>query len=127
MSDIKIVDQNQEEVVNEVTEIATPPEIEQDGVMLREQVAKILFDFNPSEMASYKDKLTTLIDYAKLKTDDHSPDGIKWALRQLGMKLGTPPLGEKLINYLHVYAKLYLQGRRIDEAKQRYLRGERDE
>ena len=125
MSDITIVDENNEPI-EQAKEIATPPVVEQDGVMLREQVAKILFDFNPSEMASYKDKLNTLIDYAKLKTDDHSPDGIKWALRQLGMKLGTPPLGEKLINYLHVYAKLYLQGRRIEEAKNRYLRGEVD-
>lgn len=124
--DIKIVDQNQKEVINEVKEISTPPEIEQEGVMLREQVGKTLFDFKPSEMASYKDKLNVLIDYAKTKTDDHSPDGIKWALRQLGMKLGTPPLGEKLINYLHIYAKLYLQGRRIEEEKNKFLRGEKD-
>jgi len=125
--DIKVVDANGENIQREVKEIPTPPTIQPDGVMLREQIAKTLFDFKPSEMSSYKDKLDTLITYAKMKTDDHSPDGIKWALRQLGVKLGTPPLGEKLINYLNVYAKLYLESKRVEAEKDKFLRGEKDE
>jgi|GEM_PF-7114541 len=125
--DIKVLDDRGQDINQEVKEIETPEGIQPDGVMLREQVAKNLFDFKPSEMASYKDKLDTLINYAKLKTEDHSPDGLKWALRSLGIKLGTPPLGEKLINYLHVYAKLYLESKRIEAEKEKFLRGEKDE
>lgn len=125
--DIKVVDDKGLPIEQEIKEIPTPPTIQPDGVMLREQIAKSLFDFKPSEMASYKDKLETLITYAKMKTDDHSPDGIKWALRNLGVKLGTPPLGEKLINYLHVYAKLYLESKRVEAEKDKFLRGEKDD
>ena len=121
MSDITIVDENNEPI-EQVKEIATPPVIEQDGVMLREQVAKILFDFTPSEMASYKDKLENIIAYAKSVTDDHTVSGIKWAIRNLGMRLGTPPLGEKLINYLNIYAKLHLETIRLKAEKQKFLR-----
>lgn len=124
--DIKVVDTTGEEIKQEVTEIETPPEIEQDGVMLREQVAKGLFDFNPSEMASYKNKIDNLIEYAKLQTDDHSVASIKQQIRHLGFKLGSPPLGEKLINYLNVYVKLYLQGKRIEAQKKEFERGENE-
>jgi hypothetical protein len=126
--DIKVLDSEGKDInEQEVKSIETPEGIQPDGVMLREQIAKNLFDFKPSETATYKDKLDVLLQYAKLKTDDHSPAGISWALRSLGHKLGTPPLGEKLINYLHVYAKLYLESKRIEAEKDKFLRGEKDE
>ena len=65
--------------------------------LLRDQVTQ-MFDLKDSEKSQYRSKLDALIEYAKMKTDDHSPEGIKWALRSLGTKLGTPPLGEKLVN-----------------------------
>lgn len=122
MADIRIV-----EPQSEPTEISTPDNgMVRDGVLLNERVGQ-MFDLRPSELSQYKGKLDVLIEYAKLKSDDHSPESLKWVLRTLGMKLGTPPLGEKLINYLHNYAKIYMQGRRIEEQKAKYLRGERDD
>lgn len=125
MAEIKIINDQglpQEEPQAPVT----PNTVIADTDLMPERVGQ-MFDIKPSEISKYKGKLETLIQYAKLKTDDHTPEGIKWALRSLGTKLGTPPLGEKLINYLHIYAKIYLQGKTIDEQKQKFLKGESDE
>lgn len=120
MSDIRIVNENNEEVDSQPVEIKTPPNIEEGGLVLRSEVAK-LFDFTPNEIASYKNKLDTLIEYAKTKTEDHSPEGIKWAVRQLGVKLGTPPLTERLIEYLYRFAYLSLEGNKIEDQKKKFL------
>lgn len=61
------------------------------GEIDRMQLAQT-FDLKPSEAGKYKKELDGLIEYAKLKTDDHSPEGLKWAIRSLGTKLGTPPV-----------------------------------
>lgn len=127
MADIRVIGEEGQQLTDQKIEIKNPDAlIIPDGVLLVEQVGQ-LFDLKPSEVSQYKDKLGTLINYAKLKTDDHSPDGLKWALRSLGTKLGTPPLGEKLINYLHIYARLYLEGVRNKEERDKFLRGETDE
>lgn len=128
MADIKIVDEQGQEVQEDQGEISGEPEMTlyPTGRLLEESVAK-LFNLTPAEMSGYRDKLRTLIQYAKYKTDDHSPEGIKWALRHAGMKLGTPPLGERPIDYLHVYAKLYVQEQHIKERRERFLKGDTDE
>jgi hypothetical protein len=121
---IKVVDSEGNDIQKpEVTqEIETPPGLEQSGNILREQVAE-LFDLSHSELTSYKNKLDSIIEYAKGKTEDHSPQGIKWAVRSLGLKLGTPPLAEKLIEYIYRYTYLAKEGDRIDREKQRFLNG----
>lgn len=96
------------------------------GEIDRMQLAQT-FDLKPSETGKYKKELDGLIEYAKLKTDDHSPEGLKWAIRSLGTKLGTPPLGEKLLPYLYRYAYLYMEGKKIDGQKDKFLRGEQDD
>jgi len=73
------------------------------GEILQQQVAQ-LFDLKTNEVSQFANKIQTLIDYAKTQTDNHSPEGIKWAIRDLSFKVGTPPLGEKMINYLTLYA-----------------------
>ena len=91
-----------------------------DGVLLYERVAQ-MFDLKPSEVSKYKSKLNTLIEYAKIKTEDHSPEGLKWAIKSLATKLGTPPLGEQLIGYLTRFAYLELESRTIEKEKEKYL------
>lgn len=119
--DIKVVDQVQESP----KEIASPTGLVEEGLLLRNEIAT-LFDFKPNEVREYKNKLDTLIAYAKTKTDDHSPEGLRWAIRQLGIKLGTPPLTERLIEYLHRFAYLSLEGKKIEDQKQKFLRGEQE-
>lgn len=121
---IKVLDDQGNDVIQQEkpVEFDTPPGLEQGENILRNEVAE-LFDFKPTDTKMYRQKLDTIIEYAKTKTDDHSPQGIKWAVRSLGLKLGTPPLAEKLVEYLYRYAYLALEGNRIDEQKQRFLNG----
>lgn len=122
--DIKIVNQQGEE---EKPQVVETPDIEatsqKEGDIFLWDISQ-MFNMTPNEFNQNKTKLNVLLDYAKAKTEDHSAAGIKWALRETGMKMGTPPLGEKLINYLYNYARLYLDGKRIEEQKQKYLMGE---
>jgi len=125
--DIKIVDQEGQEIPQEEKKLdATPTPSIPVGVLLVEQIGQ-LFDFKPSEVSQYKTKIRTLIDYAKLKTDDHSPEGLKWALRNLQLKVGTPPIGEKMINYLTRYAYLYLETKKLEKEREMFLKGENDD
>jgi len=125
--DIKIVDaQGQEIPKEEPKAVEEPVQTIPEGVLMVEQVGQ-LFDFKPSEVGQYKTKLNTLIEYAKLKTDDHSPEGIKWALRDLQMRLGTPQIGEKMINYMTRYAYIYLETKKLEKEKEMFLKGEKDE
>lgn len=68
-----------------------------------------------SEFELSKEKLQTLLDYAKSQTKDHSPESLKWAIRVLETKTGTPPFGEKLVSYLARYAYLVMEKSKIDQ------------
>jgi len=86
-----VLDNTTEEQVGS-REAGSPNSVVPVGTLLTERVAQ-LFDLKPSEVSKYTSKLNTLIDYAKVKTEDHSVSGLKWAIKSLGTKLGTPPLG----------------------------------
>jgi hypothetical protein len=124
--EIKVTTEQNDNILDGVSDVREEFVTIPMGDFLADSVASTL-NIDSTEVSKFKLKIDTLIKYAKSKTDDHSPEGIKWALRNLSVKLGTPPLGEKLINYLHGYAKLYLQGKEIEEHKSRFLRGEQDD
>lgn len=117
---IAVVDENKAPVIDSVEspkpDIVQPAQTEP---FLVDSVAK-MFDLKPSETSQYKSKINTLIDYAKTKVDEPTSDNIIWAIRNLGLKLGTPPLGEKLINYLTQYAFLELETRKLEDKKRRF-------
>ena len=119
--DIKIVDQQGKEVVEEQpTEAKTPataPVLE--GELLQQSVGQV-FDLTPNQVNKYKNKIDTLIEFAKTQTEDHSIEGIKWAIRSLQGKVGTPPLGEKWITYLAKYAWIKLEGRKVEKEVEQY-------
>lgn len=123
MAEIKIVDEQgngvepsePKSMSDSPTSVSVP-----SGVFLVEQVGK-LFDMRPNEISQNKRHLDRLIDYAKSKTDDHSPESIKWVIRRLGTKLGSPPLGERKITYLSRFAYLDLQSGQLDKEKKRFL------
>lgn len=73
------------------------------------------------EVGKYQDKIDTLIEWAKTKTDDHSLENLKWVIRDLGFSLGSPPLGQKLVNWLAEYAYLSKESqsikKRLDKMK----------
>lgn len=69
------------------------------------------------EKGKYKSEISTLIRWARTQTDEHNPVNLKWALRNLQMKLGTPPLAEKAITRAARFAYLDLEGKRLDKEK----------
>lgn len=81
-----------------------------------------LFDMRPGEIANAKEKINLLIDYAKTVTNDHSSEGIRWAVRSLQGRVGTPPLGEKWLPYLSKYAYIKLESMKMQEEVERYER-----
>jgi len=118
--DIKIVDSTGAEVKQDQQEIkpadTTPVK---DGEIILQQVGQ-LFDFKPAECQKYANKLRTLIDYAKTQTEDHTPEGLKWAIRSLQGKVGSPPLGQKWITYLTGYAHLKLESLEREKLLEKY-------
>lgn len=118
--DIKIQSQSDEKpvVMNEPT---STPVIEGElGGNMEAQAVGQMFDLKPSEISQFEDKIKVLLDFAKSQTDDHSVENLKWAIRELQYKVGTPPLGEKMINYLEKYAYLKMQSNKIEKDLEKY-------
>lgn len=118
--DIKIVDDAGKEIIPEAPQEAGSPETLVITGHLLEQSVGQMFDLLPSEISRFSDKLGTLVDYAKSQTDNHTPEGIKWAIRALQGRVGTPPLGEKWLPYLSQYAWLKLDEIRLKKEVERY-------
>ena len=78
-------------------------------------IAQVVGLEDDSEFELSKEKLQTLLDYAKSQTKDHSPESLKWAIRVLETKTGTPPFGERLVSYLARYAYLVMEKSKIDQ------------
>lgn len=123
MSQIKIVDPEGNEIEDTTPQEFVPSDmvaVPRESILL-DGIAK-MFDLSPLEYSQDKHKLETLLQYAKKKARDESLEEIKWALRSLGVKLGTPPLGERLIPYMYRFAKIHLEGLQIKEEEERFLR-----
>lgn len=118
---IKIVDSQGQEIQPEaeapVMQTQQTPYI--DGDLLIQSVGQI-FDMKPREIQQSKDKINLLIDYAKSITEDHTTEGLKWAIRSLQGRVGTPPLGEKWLPYLTKYAYLKLEADKMQKEVERY-------
>ncbi len=68
---------------------------------------------NDSEKHQYQDKVDTLMEYIKTRVPDiKNIERIMSEIRDLELKLGSPPISEKRINYVARYAYLLM-----DEAK----------
>lgn len=114
---IKVVDASGKEV-NTSSKIDTeaPQQVSGPALprLLEDSVAELLGIEDSAEKNRSMDKIQTLIEYAKSQTTDHSPENIKWAIRHLEIKLGTPPLAEKRINWLSRYAYLLSEKKKLD-------------
>ena len=119
--DIKIVDSKGEEAKPEVALNVPDAETTVTGELLTNSVGQ-MFNLMPEEISRNKDKIGLLIDYAKSQTDDTSPEAIKWAIRSLQNKVGTPPLGQAWIPYLSQYAYIKLEGLKFQKEAERYER-----
>lgn len=91
--------------VESLNKVSSPalPELEQKAV------CQALGFETDSESNKFKGQVDTILKWAKTKTDDHSPEGLKWAIRNLELRLGTPPFGEHRARFLSRYAYLQME------------------
>lgn len=77
-----------------------------------------MFEIDKNDYGKLSPKINTLLDWAKANT----PEGedIRWTLRRLETKLGTPPMGVDKISHMAEYAYLWLQGREINKKIDKY-------
>ena len=120
MQNITVVDSQGQEVPSESRDINSAPTgaIVPDGEIARTAAAHVL-GVKADEMAENKEKLTTVVLWAKEQTDDYSVTNLKWVIKNLEMKLGTPDFGETRLTKVARFAHLDLEGRRIEQEKQR--------
>ena len=108
--------------VKESVKVATPNTISapvSEDIQLR-AISQITG--NENDVSQYDSELKTLLDYAKTQTKDHSPENLKWVIRQLELKTGTPPFGEKAIKYLARFAYLNLEQSKINKELESYTK-----
>lgn len=72
------------------------------------------------DKAKYDLKAKDILEWAKGQTEDHSPENLKWIIRDMEMKIGSPAVGERAIDYLHSYIGLSEQKRDIEKKLKKY-------
>jgi hypothetical protein len=72
------------------------------------------------EITRYSSQVKTILEWAKTQTKEHTPENIKWAIRQLEMRIGTPPIGEKIVSRLARIAFLEMENKKINEEIKSY-------
>lgn len=122
--DIKIVDESGKEpevqsvensVEKDKMEVVNPYGIEEMSI---HQMLEIDGD---ADKQKYSDEIKTLYNWVKTQTKDLSPENIKWTIRELQLKLGTPPFGEDRVKHLSRFAYLDMEGKKIEEEKKKYM------
>lgn len=119
---IKIVPESSNTPSIEPTEIKNPDTISAPVLpeLLNKAVEQVMGIESEEEKRRYRDDLDILLQYAKSQTKDHSPENIKWIIRSIELKLGTPPLAEKRIKYMARYAYLSLENNKIKEEMKKF-------
>lgn len=118
---IKLVDQEGKEQVPEAVQPKDPESTTITGDMLNQSVGQI-FNLRPNEIVQNKEQIELLLDYAKTQTDDKSLEGLKWAIRNLQDKVGTPPLGQRWLPYLSKYCYIKLESMKFAKEAEKYER-----
>lgn len=108
----KIQEKNDESLPQKVLESSEPGEIANIAVR---QVLEI-----KNDSKDYDEDVNTLVKWAKTQVDSDDPTEIKWAIRDLRMRLGTPTLGDS-IKHLSRFAYLDMEEKRIKSEKQKFV------
>lgn len=81
--------------------------------MIYKKVAEVLGLDSFSEMEKYKDQIKMIADYAKGKGSEDVMD-FEWEVKQLGQRIGSPALGEKMIVNVARYVYLLTEKGRVE-------------
>lgn len=111
----------------EVVEATKPLNPQSKGVLdvpasdpLEAEVGQFFGLETESDKTRYEGKIKDVLAWAKSQTEDHSPENLKWVLRDLEFKMGSPALGEKMIDYLHSYVGLVKQKEEVESKLKKY-------
>lgn len=122
MADIRDVDESGNVIEKKEAKQEAQPqgvlEVSSDPLLVATE--QVLGVETESGKARYSEKLRTILEWAKLQTEDQSPEGIKWAIRDLQMKIGSPKAGESHIDYLYSFVALSSQREEIDNKLKKY-------
>jgi hypothetical protein len=77
-----------------------------------------------SQKGASRMKIGTILEYVKTQTKDLSPENVKWVIRDLELRLGTPPFGESRVNQVARFAYLLLEQKKLEKEVDQ-LRGKR--
>lgn len=112
-TDVEIIEErNNESIPQQVIDGGNEGEINEIAV---KQVLEL-----DRDDTDYDDEINTLIKWAKRQVDDDDPQSLKWAIRDLRMRLGTPNMGDA-IKHLARFAYLDLEEKRVKEEKRKFI------
>lgn len=124
--DIKVVgmtpaDKTDLEKIQEKNDESLPQKVV-DGVepgLINDIAVKQVLEIDRNDK-TYDDDVKTLVKWAKQQTGGDDPKELKWAIRDLRMRVGTPSFGDS-IKHLTRFAYLDLEEKRIKEEKQKFI------
>lgn len=108
----KIEAKNEESLTKQVVEGGNEGEIANIAVKQALDIER--------DNTDYDDDLDILVKWAKSQTDGDDPTDLKWAIRDLRMRLGTPTFGDS-IKHLSRFAYLDLEEKRIKKEKRNFI------
>ncbi len=123
--DIKVVgtppDKTDVEKIQEANDRAMPQQVVDGGNEgeINTIAVKQVLEIERDNM-DYDEDLKILVKWAKGQVDDDDPISLKWAIRDLRMRLGTPNFGDS-IKHLTRFAYLDLEEKRIKSEKQKFV------
>jgi hypothetical protein len=112
-------------IVGEVQE-SKPIEMKEDSAMggipyeSEKKIIAEMYGLDEVEAKRSDDKVNTLLEYAKSQNKELTPEALRWTLRELELKLGTPPISETMINYMARYAYLMTDKKQIEEELKKF-------
>lgn len=119
--EIKIVDKTDVQKIEERNEQALPQQVVDGGNEgeINQIAIKHVLEIEHGNVG-YDNEIDTLVRWAKTKVDDPGDyTALKWAVRDLRMRLGTPAFGDS-IKHLARFAYLDLEEQRIKAEKRKF-------
>lgn len=123
MAEIKVVDSKGAEISPKEETVKTPETVKtfSNGELDRVAVSQVL-DMDGKELSKHKDKLDVIVKWAKSQGDIEDMTHLKWIVRNMESRLGSPNFGETRIARLARFAYLNLETQKLEKEKLDLLR-----
>jgi len=121
--DIKVVDKSNTSPVKSVADEVKPPAtmtVSAMPEMDQKAIQQALGLENDGDKTKYKHEVDLLLQWAKENAKGKTPDDLKWAIRTLELRVGTPPISENRVRYLAQYAYLASEHKRIENDMKKF-------